>query len=486
MTRRAPLVVLFVALATILTVMLPAVAQDETPTFEPVPCRYQIPETLLEIARVRCGTVNAPLNPDAPDGEQVSLSVVHVSVVDEPLPDPIVFLNGGPGVGLNAYWGAIEAMIGSGLLAQANRDLILFDQRGVGRSEPSLSCLREANATRIVPLINTNMLCSTRLTESGIDLRAFTTVNNAADVDAIRRALGYEAVNLYGHSYGSRLALAVLRYQPQGVRTVLLEGTFPPNARFVALPSYVSNALQKLFDACAADAACTAAYGDLDALFTETYTQLKKQPIANGFDHNVLVRSIYYLLEASRADEPSIIPAFILNAKNGNTRGMARAASIINMEIPPREFVSEGMQTLMNCADEAPFLTEAYFAEVNEGVRPEVLDVFTSSVRGQFIEQCDRWPTVELDAEHYTGVVSDIPTLILNGTFDQITTVENAQLAAESLTNVTLVPFPGWGHWPVGRGNPCGISIYAAFLNDPAKTVDSSCVDETPITFLMP
>jgi pimeloyl-ACP methyl ester carboxylesterase len=276
-----------------------------------------------------------------------------------------------------------------------------------------------------------------------------------------------------------------MRYQPQGVRTVVLEGVFPPNARFIALPRYVAGSLERVFESCAADAACTEAYGDLDALFTDTYAKLKAEPVG-GLDHTMLVRGIYYLMQGSRADRPSMIPAFIAGAASGDSILIGRAFDLVNDEIPPRDIVSEGMQTLVNCADEAPFLTEAHLREFNAGVREEILEVFTGSVRNQFLVQCRNWPRVELAPEHYEGVVSDIPTLIVNGTFDQVTALENAQLAADTLSNATLIPFPGWGHWPLGRGNPCAVSIYAAFLSAPHTEPDASCVAETPVTFFVP
>jgi pimeloyl-ACP methyl ester carboxylesterase len=453
--------------------------------FQPAACEHEIPHTITAQATVICGTVSAPVDPAKPDGTHVHLSVVRISAVENPAPDPIVFLSGGPGVGLDAYWGAVLGMIDGGLLTSTGRDLILFDQRGVGHSEPSLSCNVEAGAARRMPTMDVNRTCSARLSEEGIPLSAFTTVNNAADVDAVRRAMGYESVNLFGHSYGSRLALSVMRYQPQGVRTVVLEGVFPPNARFIALPRYVAGSLERVFETCAADAACTEAYGDLDALFSDTYAKLKAEPIG-GLDHMMLVRGIYYLMQGSRADRPSMIPAFIAGAASGDRVLIGQAFALVNDEIPPRDIVSEGMQTLVNCADEAPFLSEAHLAEFNAGVRPEILEVFTGSVRNQFLVQCGNWPRVELDPAHYEGVVSDIPTLIVNGTFDQVTALENAQLAADSLSNATLIPFPGWGHWPLGRGNPCAISIYAAFLSAPDDTPDASCVAETPVTFFVP
>ena len=469
----------------LLAVLSGSLSANAITGFQPAECEYEIPEAITAQATVICGTVSAPVDPAAPDGTNVHLSVVKISAVENPAPDPIIFLSGGPGVGLDAYWNAVLGMLDGGLLTSTGRDLILFDQRGVGNSIPSLSCEVEAGAARRLPTLDVNRTCSARLSEEGIPLAAFTTVNNAADVDAIRRAMGYDSVNLFRHSYGSRLALAVMRYQPQGVRTVVLEGVFPPNARFIALPRYVAGSLERVFETCAADAACTEAYGDLDALFSETYAKLKAEPIG-GLDHTMLVRGIYYLMQGSRADRPSMIPAFIAGAASGDRILIGQAFALVNDEIPPRDIVSEGMQTLINCADEAPFLTEGHLAEFNAGVRPEILEVFTGSVRNQFLVQCQNWPLVELAPEHYEGVISDIPTLIVNGTFDQVTALENAQLAADSLSNATLIPFPGWGHWPLGRGNPCAVSIYAAFLSAPESTPDASCVAETPVTFFVP
>src|SRR5207237_7170740 len=193
-----------------------------------------------------------------------------------PAPDPFVFLQGGPG-------GAIIDDLGSQITRQkritdypADRDLILIDQRGTGLSQPSLACKetttldyrtlgQQLSPQRQADLwVQAAQQCRARLVASGINLNAYTSLADAADVAALRGALGYPALNLYGVSYGTRLALTVMRTHPQGLRSVILDSVDPPDVNAVTGPLASSaRAFAVLFQGCAADPACNAAFPHL-------------------------------------------------------------------------------------------------------------------------------------------------------------------------------------------------------------------------------
>lgn len=471
-------------LLTLLIGLLIFPAQAGVTAYMPVSCDDAVPHELMQRAEITCGTVTAPLDPSDGDAGTHQLFVVHIRTVVQPHPDPIVFLSGGPGVNISAYWPFITAMLDSGLTDFAGRDLIVYDQRGVGLSQPSLGCHQEEAAANRIQM-NINRLCAARLGESH-NLVLYNTVNNAADVEAIRLALGLETLNLYGHSYGTRLALTVMRQHPQAVRSVLLEGVFPPNARFLALPTAVDGALTRVFNACAADAACAAAYGNLDVLFSETYTAIQQAGAVSNFDEYAFVNVIYYLLESSRADKPSRIPQFIFGFHQTNLMLIVPALQQAVDTLPPDNSIYEGVMSLVNCSNEAPMLTEAFLSTANPDVRPEIMRVIGESLRQQFIENCRNWDYARFDASHQSAVTSDIPTLIFNGTFDQVTPIEYAYQAAETLTRATVVPFDGWGHWILGHGNACATAIYADFLNAPDAAPDTTCAAPQPIPFALP
>ena len=148
---------------------------------------------------------------------------------------PVILLTGGPGEKTMQNGGQIASLLAH---THPQRDLIIFDQRGVGLSEPALECpdwvqaqydiLDEADSDTALRLpYEALMACRERLTEEGVNLSAFTTTQSAADVDAIRRALGYEELNLLGGSYGSFLAQAVARDFPETVRSMVINSVWP-------------------------------------------------------------------------------------------------------------------------------------------------------------------------------------------------------------------------------------------------------------------
>src|SRR5262249_34167472 len=149
-----------------------------------------------------------------------------------PVADPLVFNQGGPG------FGSIDTYVGIMLSSpfRAKRDLIAFDQRGTGYSQPTLTCpeiISETIATLDQNLSiaegdslynDAALQCRDRLTHAGVNLSAYNSQENAADVDDLRVALGYSQLNLYGVSYGSLLVLDTLRFFGSSVRTAVIDG----------------------------------------------------------------------------------------------------------------------------------------------------------------------------------------------------------------------------------------------------------------------
>jgi len=243
----------------------------------------------VEGETVECGYLIVPEDRADPDSRDIRLAVAIFRHPDgAPEPDPIIYLEGGPGgspleirAPNFAYFGPIFA---------ANRDIILFDQRGVGFSEPALDCPAltelyldlldfEADGELLTAQeildrkVEAFMACAEDLSAVA-DLSAYNTVANAADVNDLRLALGYDQVNLYGSSYGTRLALGVMRDFSEGVRSVVLDAPYGPDADiYLDTPSSFDRALTVLTKECAADDACNAAYPDLRTCF-ESYVML--------------------------------------------------------------------------------------------------------------------------------------------------------------------------------------------------------------------
>src|SRR5439155_13420646 len=183
-------------------------------------------------------------------------------------PDPIVYLDGGPG---GQTLRQAKRIFDNFASFAPDRDFVLFDQRGIGYSEPALDCPehtqflydtldQDDNSIRVVRDYNASIrACHDRLVDQGIDLWAYTTAASAADVNDLRIALGYRTWNLLGASYGTRLGLAVMRSFPQGVRSVVLDSTIPPQLEPGGGASFMRS-LDVLFNRCTNDTSCNRSY----------------------------------------------------------------------------------------------------------------------------------------------------------------------------------------------------------------------------------
>jgi len=239
------------------------------PQFTSVECQFEVPSG----REVECGFLEVPEKRSNPSGATIRLAVaIFRSESANPAPDPIVYLDGGPGGhSLEAIPFSFEAGF-SPFLEQ--RDFVMFDQRGVGFSEPGLFCPEyldeltdiadedissdESASREIASLLE----CRSRLLDDNdVDLTAYNTAESAADVADLRVTLGYADWNLYGISYGTRLALGVMRDHPQGVRSVILDSTLPPEADLMTEgPANFARALRVLFTGCSSDPNCAGAY----------------------------------------------------------------------------------------------------------------------------------------------------------------------------------------------------------------------------------
>jgi pimeloyl-ACP methyl ester carboxylesterase len=226
-------------------------------------CPYPIPGEAM-----RCGTLHVPENYAEPDGRQVALPVAVLPATSgRPSPDPIIYLNGGPGHSAMS-WLAVMAGIGA---PRASRDLVVLEQRGNGTAEPSLVCGEDEEVRA----------CHDRLLAERIDLAQYGNANAARDVEALRRALGASQVNLYGISYGTTLAMHVMRMFPGGLRSVVLDSASAPDADItVADVRSQLDGIGRVLAACEADQACGTRFPDLRSRLLEAVERLDAIPLA--------------------------------------------------------------------------------------------------------------------------------------------------------------------------------------------------------------
>ena len=265
-----------------------AQAQESPPRFETAECPFEGGDW-LERERIECGYLIVPERRDAESARSLRIAVaVALSTSESPRRDPVVFLTGGPG---GSTVGSVRRLVASRLWRslRAERDLVFVDQRGTGYSEPEFCPELSEAITRMFyegspeeerrARVRRAMIeCRDRMVASGVDLGAYNSATSARDLAELRVALGYDEWNFYGASYGTRLALVTMRDAPQGLRSVILEATIPPNAPEQRLTNY-DRALGQLFDACAADPECATDYPDLERRFYAMLDELEENPL---------------------------------------------------------------------------------------------------------------------------------------------------------------------------------------------------------------
>lgn len=477
---------------------------DYTPVFEEESCDFDV---VTDFA-FRCGFLVVPEDRSAPDnGREVR---IHVAMFESNNPDapddPIIYLDGGPGgesleplaFSLSTTW--------SDFIEQ--RDMIFFDQRGVGLSTPSLKCQETRELTfdvldedlppeeYVARELEALARCRERLADEGIDLTQYTSATNAADVADLRTALGIEEWNLFGISYGTRLAETVMRDHPEGVRSVILDSTYTPDVDLIAsAPQNFDRALETLFAGCAADQRCAAAYGDLETRLFDLVDRLDAAPLSAQirdvftnerydalFDGQTLLGIVFQGLYS--AEVIPLLPQMVAELEDGDTTTLGLLAT---NNLANGAFFSYGMNLSVQCNEEVPFTDEAAVAAA-AAAEPRLEEFFAtaSNVGVPVYEICELWQAGLSDAIENQPVTSDIPTLVLAGEYDPITPPAWGLRAASSLSNATYVEFPGVGHGASLSGD-CPLAVTLAFLDDPLAEVDQSCVAEmTGPGFIVP
>jgi pimeloyl-ACP methyl ester carboxylesterase len=478
-----------------------AAAQQQVPRFEPARCMFDLPDGFTEGQNIDCGYLIVPKFHEDPGGPVIRLAVAIIRSADpNPAPDPLVMLQGGPGgSAIDTYTSLLPR---SELIA--DRDIILLDQRGTLYSEPVLSCPEYQEMT--LEIMNQDLPddvvrqrsflalqdCRQRFANEGVDLSAFDSYQNAADVAALRSVLGYDEINLYGVSYGSLLALHVMRWHPEGLRSVILDAVVPPQTNFIVrVPQTQNRAFEALFDACSADAECSQAYPNLRQVFYEVADRLNANPVQVSVTDTETFQNHTALLDGDTfmslifqmmylTDLIPLLPRVIYDARVGNYTFLARIYSVLIFD----RTMSYGMYYSVMCAEDADFELDEYDLED----LPDQIVVMEADSPEFFLEICRMWDVDDLGPKMDEPVVSDIPTLVLSGYFDPITPPAYAEEAAQTLANSYDYVVPWGGHGAATSGT-CQDSIILAFLRNPATPPDAAAAclaEQTAPDFLTP
>ena len=435
--------------------------------------------------KARCGDFERPLDPEQPDGETITLRVAVVPALSlEPDPDPVVPLAGGPGQGAvqfyAAYSGAFEAL-------RRDRHILLVDQRGTGDSAPMRCEYTDEMLEGSISGDEAVRLTKECLNELPHDPRFFTTSVAVRDLEAVREALGYPALNVYGVSYGSRVAQHYARRYPATTRTIVLDGVVPPALPLgpdIALES--QRAVEDIFARCAEDAACNERFPGLARSFAGLVETLRESPeivvvpdpvsgekreiIFGAGEFAVAIRLLAY-----QPNTIALIPLLVHEAALGNYEPLA--AQFVSTTAGMADAIAVGMHNSVMCAEDA-----ARYDSTN--IDREALE---ASYLGPDLVDMMRdvgsvWPAGPVDADLDQNLETEIPTLLLSGTADPITPPGYAMQAATGLKRAWLLTGQHQGHGQIAVG--CMPEIVAGFV-DTAELADdaNACYEDS---FVMP
>jgi len=433
--------------------------------------------------KAKCGTFEVYEDRAARKGRQINLNIVVLPATsDQREPDPLFYFAGGPGSSATEDSPGIAQLFAK---IHEHRDLVFIDQRGTGGSNP-LNCeLFNANDLQsylgyFFPLDDVRK-CRTQL-EPKADLKLYTTTIAMDDIDDARAALGYEHINLFGGSYGTRAALTYLKRHPQHVRTVSLQGISPTNQFMPGdFAQQTERALQGVLSECVADQQCNSAFPNVKAEAQQVLAQLIKGPIEvevrkpGSSEHAKVKLSRDLAAEAIRYMLYSPIPAsrvplMIHTAAQGDFSHLAYAALEFRENIVATG--SNGMYLSVTCAEDLPWI------KPGESERMAA-NTFLGDYR--LVEQreaCALWPRATIEHDYSQPVRSDIPVLIVTGQWDPVTPPSNAEAAAKTLKNSLNLVVPHGAHGLGGlEGLDCIDRIMTEFVErGTAKGIDTSCV----------
>ncbi|HEY84961.1 MAG TPA: alpha/beta fold hydrolase [Chloroflexi bacterium] len=493
----------FTILLLLLFIFSAPVAADSPPVkagvFEEVPCSISTLKLEERSGGVTCGTLTVPEKHSAPNGPAIQLGVVIIhSFSDALAPDPLIMLQGGPG-------GSTIDTYALPMLGQTNirvqRDIILFDQRGTMHSEPFLACPESLAYTQetldkdlsleedIAGSVDAELACRDRLRSENIDLSAYNSLENAADIEALRLALGFEQINLYGVSYGALLAQHFMRRFPDSARSVILDAVVPTQTNFITqIPYTMDRAYKALFSACADDPQCNTNYPDLEQVFFELAAKLDQDPLRVPltdpetnrryqwhFDGNDLTETVFQLLYSSEI--LPALPMLIYDLKDGRSDFLSTILPLLIFD----RTMSNGMYDSVMCAEDSDFSLADMAVG---GARTEFVD--SNLIQADaFKSLCQQWGVPDLGAEIDAPVTGKVPTLLLSGHFDPITPPEFGEMVAKNLSRSYAYTFPNTGHGAF-LSSHCAENIVLDFLDNPATSPDATCIEqESGVTFLL-
>ena len=458
------------------------------PRFEPAPClNFRAPRR----SPTRAAAISSCMRIGSrPDGRTIRLMVAKFPARSpEKRADPVVYLAGGPG---DIAPLEVNELIAANFIR--DRDILVVSQRGTMFSEPALTCAsvddfaREllglrfySEATKRAHLAATEA-CHRELVATGADLSAYNSTENAADFADLRKVLGLTTWNVYGTSYGSYLAQTLMRDQPEGIRSVVLDSVLPTTYTIPGNWRITRTGFDNLFHACAAEPACNAAHPRLEESFTALVNKLEAEPLrqpsatpsparisrscstAGRWSTGCATRTMPCPYSAPR--RTSLVgspPAGPRPSRRSPRIGQAGRRHPVRVSLP--------LATDWPSASPVAKITRSRTPEDLAAAGREAFPDYPASVQSEGVggwayanEDCrDVWKVPAAPSAMRQPVASNIPTLLISGSFDTFTSLAGAKAAAARLSNATIISILGVGHF-VSPASPCAQAVIVSFL----------------------
>jgi pimeloyl-ACP methyl ester carboxylesterase len=430
---------------------------------------------------VSCGTLQVWENRASKVGRKIPLNFVVLRALSpHPLPDPLFTFAGGPGQAE-----AADAKDNAERFAaiRQERDIVMIDQRGTGRSNP-LNCSFGNRADLVQVFLAGNLPlervrdCRKQL-EKKADLRFYTTPIAMDDADEVRRRLGYGKINLYGGSYGSRAALVYMARHPKQVRTATLRAIFPLSLRNpLHSPRDAQHSLERLFADCAADPACSASYPtlpqDLDAvlanLAAKPATLSLKSVKTTESEDVVITRDVFAGIVRRMLYHPRTQANLPLVVRGALAKDYAALQPLVAQASSIEQAFSMGMFLSVTCAEDTPLIRPGDVERATAGTM-----VGKAMVRST-VDACEIWPRGKLPKDYHQPVRSHAPVLLFSGALDPMTPAHYGSQVARTLPKARHLVMEGVAHSPFP---PCAIGIMTQLIITGSTSVlETSCTAE--------
>ena len=443
---------------------------------------------LSAIAGQSCYTLSVKENRNDPNSRFINIFVVVLRALNEnPTGKSTVFLHGGPG---NVGTQLIDKFNTEEF--RLNHDLVFFDQRGIGRSNPAILCKNLNSLLKADPLVIQE--CLDEFAAAGADIQGYDTRQSALDLRELRQSLGISQWNVYGVSYGTRYALDLMRMDPEGTACLLLDSPMstsdPNNTTDINLN--MKRVFDRMFVDCATQNSCNAAYPDLEQKFYTVTDYLSQYPIDLQVK-NPVTGAMTPLRRSS--DDFTERIGNIIGSGNNAISGPSRIDKMYKHVTGQSVMTSEALDRYFANRDPSTFDDAAYYGialsiycrEMYPAIDFEALDAARAALSPFGILNQDEalwraaYPMANsgvIDRRFWEPVTGDKPVLILTGTYDTLTPRAWADKVAGSLSRVTTVTIPAAGH--ALFDSTCPKSLMAAFLDDPAANLDTFCIASMP------